>query len=203
MKTASHEQLIAGFDEAGRGCLAGAVIAAAVILPHDSPSIDGLTDSKKLPPKKREHLARVIEEQAVAWAIGRAEPAEIDRLNILHATMLAMRRAHASLKIPPELALIDGNRCPDLPCPSRAIIGGDLTEPAISAASILAKVFRDREMTIAEELFPGYGFAVHKGYPTAQHRSALAAMGPSPLHRLSFGPVRQCLSEGTRQEDFA
>jgi ribonuclease HII len=117
--------------------------------------------------------------------------------------MLAMQRAHASLKIPPELALIDGNRCPDLPCPSRAIIGGDLTEPAISAASILAKVFRDREMTIAEELFPGYGFAVHKGYPTAQHRSALAAMGPSPLHRLSFGPVRQCLSEGTRQEDFA
>lgn len=201
--TVSQEQLIAGFDEAGRGCLAGAVVAAAVILPHDGLPIDGLTDSKKLSPNKREHLARIIVERAVAWTIGRAEPAEIDRLNILHATMLAMRRAHASLKIAPELALIDGNRCPDLPCPSRAIIGGDLTEPAISAASILAKVFRDREMTIAEELFPGYGFAIHKGYPTAQHRSALAAMGPSPLHRLSFAPVRQCLHERERREGFA
>ena len=187
----SRQRYIAGFDEAGRGCLAGPVIAAAVILPNDAPLIDGLTDSKKLSAKKRETLARIIEERAIAWSIGRADPPEIDRLNILQASMLAMQRAHASLKIPPDLAMIDGNRCPNLPCPSRAIIGGDLSEPPISAASILAKVFRDLEMTLADELFPGYGFAIHKGYPTKQHRSALASLGPSPLHRLSFGPVRQ------------
>lgn len=198
--SSSQQPHIAGFDEAGRGCLAVAVIAAAVILPNDAPPIDGLTDSKKLSAKKREHLARVIEERAIAWSIGRCDPLEIDRLNILQASMLAMQRAHASLKIPPDLALIDGNRCPDLSCPTRAIIGGDLSEPPISAASILAKVFRDREMTLADELFPGYGFAIHKGYPTKQHRSALASLGPSPLHRLSFAPVRQLAGDSDPRE---
>lgn len=197
-----QEQRIAGFDEAGRGCLAGAVIAAAVILSAEGPQIEGLTDSKKLSPKKREYLAHLIEERAVAWSIGRAEPREIDRINILQASMLAMYRAYSSLSPSPDLALIDGNHCPDLPCTRRAIIGGDLTEPAISAASILAKVFRDREMTIAEELFPGYGFAVHKGYPTTQHRTALATLGPSPLHRLSFGPVRQYAGQHGQQVTF-
>ena len=196
----SRQRFIAGFDEAGRGCLAGPVIAAAVILPNDASPIEGLTDSKKLSAKKRETLARMIEERAIAWSIGRADSPEIDRLNILQASMLAMQRAHASLKIPPDLALIDGNRCPNLPCPSRAIIGGDLSEPPISAASILAKVFRDREMTLADELFPGYGFAIHKGYPTKQHRSVLASLGPSPLHRLSFGPVLQLAGNSDPRE---
>ncbi len=185
--------LIAGLDEAGRGCLAGAVIAAAVILPPDGAPLPGLTDSKKLSPRKREALAEMIRQTAVAWAIGRAEPSEIDHLNILQASLLAMRRAFQALPVAPEQARVDGLHCPGLPCPTVALIGGDLTEPAISAASILAKVHRDREMQIADALFPGYDFAVHKGYPTVAHRQALQRLGPSPLHRRSFRPVQRYL----------
>lgn len=191
---ASSYQLIAGFDEAGRGCLAGPVIAAAVILRPDEAAPAGVTDSKKLSPRQRERLADTIRTQSLAWAIGRAGPAEIDRYNILQASLLAMRRAHATLRTMPELGLVDGLHCPELPCPTRAVVGGDLSVPAISAASILAKVFRDREMRVAELIFPGYGFDVNKGYPTAAHRSALARLGPCPLHRRSFGPVRRALA---------
>lgn len=192
MNEPRHE-LVAGFDEAGRGCLAGPVIAAAVILQPGAAVPAGLTDSKKLSPRQRERLAEAIRASALAWAIGRAGPAEIDRDNILRASLLAMQRAHATLGVAPELGLVDGRHCPELPCPTRAVVGGDRTEPAISAASILAKVFRDREMRVAELIFPGYGFAVHKGYPTAAHRSALEQRGPCPLHRRSFGPVRRLL----------
>lgn len=193
---APRDQLIAGFDEAGRGCLAGPVIAAAVILPPGEAVPAGLTDSKKLSPRQRERLAEAIRASALAWAIGRAGPAEIDRYNILRASLLAMRRAHAGLRVAPELGLVDGLHCPELPCPTQAVVGGDLTVPAISAASILAKVFRDREMGVAELIFPGYGFAVNKGYPTAAHRSALEQRGPCPLHRRSYEPVRRSLGVG-------
>jgi ribonuclease HII len=196
---------IAGFDEVGRGCLAGAVIAAAVILPDDGSSLPGLTDSKQLSPRRREEMAALIRKTAVAFGIGRAGPAEIDELNILQASLLAMQRAYDALDVVPELGLVDGKHCPLLPCASRAIVGGDLSVPAISAASILAKVYRDREMVIAEHLFPGYGFAIHKGYPTAAHRAALNRLGPSPLHRLSFKPVQASLQarppHQTRERD--
>lgn len=185
--------LIAGLDEVGRGCIAGPVIAAAVVFPEDMPPLEGLADSKQLSPAQRRKLVGSIQERAVAWAIGRAEVAEIDRLNILQASLLAMRRAFAGLAIEPERALVDGNRCPALPCPTQAVIGGDRTVPSISAASILAKVFRDREMTVLDSLFPGYGLAEHKGYPTAAHRHALERLAPSPIHRRSFGPVRRLL----------
>ena len=181
----------AGFDEVGRGCIAGAVIAAAVILSEDAPPIPGLADSKKLTPRKRERLADLIKEQATAWAIGRAEPSEIDTINVLQASLLAMRRAYDALGIRPELGLIDGNRAPNLPCATRTIVGGDDSIPSISAASILAKVYRDREMEIMDALFPGYGFALHKGYPTAAHIAALEEFGPSPVHRRSFAPVQR------------
>jgi ribonuclease HII len=184
-------QAIAGFDEVGRGCLAGAVIAAAVILPDAVSNLDGLTDSKRLLPRQRERLAALIQDTAVAFAIGRAEPAEIDALNILRASLLAMRRAHDALNVAPVLGLVDGRHTPELPCATQAIVGGDLTVPAISAASILAKVYRDREMVIAASLFPGYGLDVHKGYPTADHRAALRKLGPSPVHRRSFKPLRE------------
>jgi len=184
----------AGFDEAGRGCLAGPVIAAAVVLPSDIAALKGLTDSKRLTPKKRELLARLIRQHAVSWALGRSDPSEIDRINILRASLLAMRRAHDGLTIAPDLGLVDGKQAPELPCPTRPIIGGDLTEPAISAASILAKVYRDQEMRVADALFPGYGFATHKGYPTRLHRAALEKLGPSPLHRLSFAPLLRIAS---------
>lgn len=199
MSAISHP-CIAGFDEVGRGCLAGAVIAAAVILPDDGACLPGLTDSKQLSPRRREELAALIQESAVAFGIGRAGPAEIDELNILQASLLAMQRAHAALSLAPELGLVDGKHCPPIPCATRAIVGGDLSVPAISAASILAKVYRDREMVIAERLFPGYGFAIHKGYPTAVHRSALHRLGPSPLHRLSFKPVQASLQARYRQQ---
>jgi len=189
----------AGFDEAGRGCLAGSVIAAAVVLPADITPLRGLTDSKKLTPNQRESLARLIRRHAVSWALGRSDPSEIDRINILRASLLAMRRAHDALTIAPDLGLVDGKQAPDLPCPTRPIIGGDLTEPAISAASILAKVYRDHEMRIADVLFPGYGFATHKGYPTRAHRAALERLGPSPLHRLSFAPVLRLADAPQRQ----
>ncbi|MBV5284814.1 MAG: ribonuclease HII [Methyloversatilis discipulorum] len=182
---------IAGVDEAGRGPLCGPVYAAAVILDPLRP-IDGLNDSKKLSEKKREALAPLIRERALAWAVGIATVEEIDRLNILHATMLAMRRAVEGLSVAPDQVLIDGNRVPPgLAVPARAIVGGDASEAAISAASILAKTGRDHEMMALAVLYPQYGIAKHKGYPTAEHLAALRMHGPSPIHRRSFAPVAQ------------
>jgi len=188
------EGVIAGVDEVGRGPLAGAVVAAAVILDPNNP-IEGLADSKKLTAKRRDALFPLIQERALAWCIARASEAEIDQLNILHASLLAMRRAVLGLQLPPERVLVDGNRCPELPYPSEAIIKGDSLVPAISAASILAKVVRDNEMVAFDKTYPGYGFASHKGYPTAQHMQALKTLGPTPIHRRSFAPVRAVLSE--------
>ena len=184
--------LIAGVDEAGRGPLAGPVVAAAVILDPDQP-IAGLADSKKLSPIRREQLAVEIRAKSLAWALGRAEVAEIDRLNILQASLLAMQRAVTALSIVPEQALVDGNRCPRLACPCQAIVKGDATVPAISAASILAKVARDAELRELHERYPRYGFARHKGYPTAAHLDALHRFGPCPEHRRSFAPVLAAL----------
>ena len=183
---------VAGIDEAGRGPLAGPVVAAAVILDPALP-IDGLADSKVLSPGRRELLDVEIRTRAAAWALGRAEVEEIDRLNILQATLLAMQRAVAALPFMPASALVDGNRCPALPCPAEAVVGGDRTVGSIAAASILAKVARDREMLDLDERYPGYGFARHKGYPTADHVAALRRLGVSDVHRRSFAPVRQLL----------
>ncbi len=188
-------QLIAGVDEVGRGPLAGDVVAAAVILEPLKP-ISGLTDSKKLTEKKRDRLFDEIKQHALAWSVGRASVEEIDRINILHASLLAMKRAVESLNITAEFALIDGNRCPDLFCPSETIVKGDLTEPCISAASIIAKVTRDREMAILDKQYPGYGLAQHKGYPTKAHIAALQLQGVSPIHRRTFGPVKKVLAIG-------
>lgn len=185
-------EYIAGVDEAGCGPLAGPVIAAAVIL-DPMRLIEGLADSKKLTEKRREVLALLIKEQSFAWAIGRAEATEIDQLNILQARLLAMKRAVEGLHQLPTLALIDGNFCPQLACETRAIVGGDQTESAISAASILAKVTRDNEMLAMEQLYPGYGFGQHKGYPTKSHLLALQTLGVSPIHRRTFSPVKKCL----------
>lgn len=191
------ERLIAGLDEAGRGPLAGPVVAAAVILPADFCDIEGLagmTDSKVLTAARREALAQEIRACALV-GVAIAEPAEIDRLNILHASMAAMARALDALPCAPCEALVDGNRLPGgLPCPARAIVGGDGTEPAISAASIIAKTVRDQLMVEADARFPGYGFAGHKGYGAPAHKAALEALGPSPIHRLSFAPVREARS---------
>ncbi|EOV8086721.1 ribonuclease HII [Providencia huaxiensis] len=184
--------IIAGVDEVGRGPLVGAVVTAAVILDPNKP-IAGLADSKKLTEKKREKLFDEIQEKALCWCIGRAEPEEIDNINILHATMLAMQRAVAGLSIVPEYVLIDGNRCPELPMPSQAVIKGDSLVQEISAASILAKVIRDREMVELDIAFPEYGFAKHKGYPTAYHLEKLAQYGATEFHRKSFAPVRRAL----------
>ncbi|QBL10084.1 ribonuclease HII [Rheinheimera sp. D18] len=184
--------LICGVDEVGRGPLIGAVVTAAVILDPTKP-IAGLTDSKKLTEKRRIELAEQIKANALCWALGRAEPAEIDELNILHATMLAMRRAVAALSVQPEWVLVDGNRTPDFTLPASAIIKGDLLVPEISAASILAKVTRDNEMHLLHQAYPQYGFAAHKGYPTAAHLAAIAQHGVLPQHRRSFKPVRQVL----------
>jgi ribonuclease HII len=183
---------VCGVDEAGRGPLAGPVFAAAVILDPARP-IDGLADSKRLSGARREALDQLIRARALAWAIGRAEVEEIDRLNILQASLLAMQRAVESLEPAATEALIDGNRLPRLPCPARAIVGGDGSVPCISAASILAKVARDREMHALDRLYPGYGLGQHKGYPTAAHLEALGRLGVSPVHRRSFGPVRRLL----------
>lgn len=188
-------RLVAGVDEVGRGPLAGAVVAAAVILDPARP-IAGLADSKKLTEARREALAPIIQEYALAWALGRAEVEEIDSLNILQASLLAMRRAVLALQVAPEFALIDGNRCPQLPCPAEAVIKGDSRVAAISAASILAKVARDREMFLLDAQYPGYGLAQHKGYPSKAHLGALEALGVSPLHRRTFGPVRRLLELG-------
>jgi ribonuclease HII len=183
---------IAGVDEAGRGPLAGPLVVAAVILDPARP-ISGLADSKTLTPARRTTLAACIRERARAVSVITISVAEIDQHNVLHATLLGMTRAIAALAPTPELALIDGDRLPrDLPCPARAIIGGDATEPAISAASILAKVTRDRLLDELDDRYPGYGFAKHKGYATAEHLAALARLGPCPAHRKSFAPVRQC-----------
>lgn len=180
--------LIAGVDEAGRGPLAGPVIAAAVILDPAHP-IAGLADSKKLSPTRRERLAAEIRAKASAWALGRADVAEIEQINILQATLLAMQRAVAALNLAPAKVLVDGNRCPILDYPCQAIIRGDVTVPVISAASILAKVARDTELRVLHDRFPDYGFARHKGYPTAAHRDALRRYGPCPEHRRTFAPV--------------
>ena len=183
------EDLVAGVDEVGRGPLCGAVVTAAVILDPRRPIL-GLNDSKKLTEARRELLYEEICEKALAWCIARAEVDEIDSLNILHATMLAMQRAVQGLSVRPRLALIDGNRCPQLDVPSAPVIQGDAKVPAIAAASILAKVSRDREMSAFELIYPGYGIGGHKGYPTPMHLEALARLGPTPIHRRSFAPVR-------------
>ncbi len=184
--------LVAGVDEVGRGPLAGPVVAAAVILDPARP-IEGLADSKKLSEKKREAMDLIIRENALAWSLGRAEVEEIDQINILQASLLAMRRAVESLPIPPDHVLVDGNRCPDLECSAEAIVGGDSSEQAISAASIIAKVSRDREMAELDLQYPGYGLAKHKGYPTKFHLQALQELGVTDIHRRSFGPVRRLI----------
>ncbi|HHZ88566.1 MAG TPA: ribonuclease HII [Chromatiaceae bacterium] len=183
-------RIVAGVDEVGRGPLAGPVVTAAVILDPSRP-IAGLADSKKLSEKKRLLLAPLIKERALAWAIGRAEVEEIDRLNILHATLLAMQRAVQGLSVSPDHVLVDGNRCPLFSCSSEAIIGGDARVAEISAASVLAKVTRDAEMVAMDQLHPGYGFAQHKGYPTKAHLEALDKQGVTVIHRCSFEPVRK------------
>lgn len=189
---ASIPAQVAGVDEAGRGPLAGPVVAAAVILPEGfetDPDLVMLDDSKKLSAKRRDALARAIRMRCPV-GVGLAEPAEIDRLNILHATMAAMARALDALPVRPTLALIDGNRVPPrLPFDARAIVGGDASEPAIAAASIIAKTFRDQLMVEADQRFPGYGLAGHKGYPSPAHKDALTRSGPCPIHRLSYAPV--------------
>jgi ribonuclease HII len=184
--------LVCGVDEAGRGPLAGPVVAAAVILDPGRP-IQGLADSKMLSPKRRGVLSEEIRSLALAWAVGRAEVEEIDALNILHATLLAMQRAIGALGIAPSEVLIDGNRCPDLPFPARAVVRGDASVPSISAASILAKTVRDAEMHALHARFPDYGFDIHKGYPTAAHVVALWTYGVSPVHRRTFQPVRDVM----------
>ncbi|KSW23345.1 MULTISPECIES: ribonuclease HII [unclassified Pseudomonas] len=186
------EELVAGVDEVGRGPLCGPVVTAAVILDPARPII-GLNDSKKLSEARREALFDEIREKALAWFIARAEVEEIDQLNILHATMLAMQRAVEGLSVTPKLALIDGNRCPKLGVPAAPVVQGDAKVPAIAAASILAKVSRDREMQEMEALYPGYGIGGHKGYPTPVHLDALKRLGPTPIHRRSFAPVRALL----------
>lgn len=192
---------VCGVDEAGRGPLAGAVLAGAVVLDPENP-IAGLRDSKKLSAAKREHLYEQIQLKAKAWGIGEASPTEIDQINILQATMLAMRRAVEDLTTRlgawPDKALIDGNRCPELPIAAEAIIKGDAKEPAISAASILAKVARDRQMMVLHERYPQYGFAQHMGYPTEAHLAALHEFGACDAHRRSFSPVRKVLALHSR-----
>jgi len=187
------ELLVAGVDEAGRGPLAGPVVAAAVILDPARP-VEGVNDSKLLTAAQRDRLEEVIRTRALAWALGRAEVEEIDRFNILQATLLAMQRAVAALDPAPCRALVDGDRCPRLGCPAQAIVKGDQKVAAIAAASILAKVARDREMALLDALYPGYGLARHKGYPTRNHVEALRRLGATPAHRRSFSPVRAVLA---------
>ena len=187
-----NAHLIAGVDEVGRGPLVGAVVTAAVILDPNNP-IEGLADSKKLSEKKRLLLAEEIKAKALCWSLGRAEPEEIDQLNILHATMLAMQRAVAGLNIQPDFVLVDGNRIPTLPMPAQAVIKGDSLVAEISAASILAKVARDQEMAELDKQYPEYGFAKHKGYPTKLHFEKLEQFGATPFHRKSFAPVKKIL----------
>jgi len=193
--------LTAGVDEAGRGPLAGPVVAAAVVL-DPARAVAGLADSKLLAPRRRVALAAEIRERAVAWGLGWADAAEVDELNVLQATFLAMRRALLALGASPSHVIFDGNRCPDLhglpfDCSSEAVVRGDATIPDVSAASILAKCARDEHMCLLDARYPGYGLARHKGYPTAEHIAALRRLGPSPVHRLSFAPVQSCGSRST------
>ena len=187
---------VAGVDEAGRGALVGNVVAAAVILPAQF-DLPGLTDSKKLSARQREVLFDAITAQALAWCAAAASPTEIDAMNIHHATLLAMRRAVEGLATPPQSVLVDGKFTPDLAMPARAIVGGDASEACIAAASIIAKVTRDREMLALEARYPGYGFATHKGYGTQAHLAALARLGATPEHRRSYAPVRVVVAQGT------
>lgn len=190
----AESRLVAGVDEVGRGPLAGPVVAAAVILDPHSP-IEGLRDSKKLTEKRRDSLFEEIQARSLAWALGVCTPAEIDELNILQASMLAMARAVEGLSAAPELVQVDGKRCPEIRFPVEAIVGGDDCIPAISAASIIAKVTRDRQMLELHSQYPQYGFDRHKGYPTPVHLAALGEHGVTPEHRRSFAPVRRCIAE--------
>jgi ribonuclease HII len=182
-------RLLAGVDEVGRGSIAGPVIAAVVVLGSDT-VIEGLADSKTLSPEQRTQIASVIATKALAWSIGRAEVSEIDRINILQASLLAMQRAIATLSIQPDWVLVDGNRYPQIPYQGEARIGGDAAVPEISAASVIAKVTRDQEMRLLDRLYPGYHFAIHKGYPTKMHHRELFRLGVSQVHRRSFAPVK-------------
>ena len=186
------QKIIAGVDEVGRGCIVGPVIAAAVILSPDN-LITGLTDSKKLSAQKRQILAKTIKQDAVAWAIGRAEASEIDQINILQASLLAMQRAVNSLALQPDWLKVDGNQYPPINIPGETIIQGDLLVAEISAASIIAKVYRDYEMSILDALYPGYEFSRHKGYPTQIHKEKLIQLGVTAQHRRSFAPVKKLL----------
>ena len=190
MLTPSIMELVAGIDEAGRGPLAGPVVAAAVIL-DPRHRIRGLRDSKLLPERERDRLAAEIRVKAVAWSVGQADVDEIDRINILQATMLAMRRAFEGLSVMPGVAWIDGNRCPDLTCATLAIVNGDRDHAVISAASIIAKTTRDAMLVELDGRYPAYGFAHNRGYGTPEHLAALARHGPCPAHRRSFAPVVQ------------
>ncbi len=194
MKNNQNTILVAGVDEVGRGPLVGDVVTAAVILDPNRP-IAGLNDSKKLSEKKRELLFSDIIENALSWSIGRATPQEIDELNILHATMLAMTRAVEGLTVQPQHVKVDGNRCPQWKYSSEAIVKGDGSVAEISAASIIAKVTRDREMVELDQRYPEYGFAQHKGYPTKAHMQKLSELGPLKEYRMSFKPVRQALMQ--------
>ncbi len=191
---------IAGVDEAGRGALVGNVVAAAVILPARF-DLPGLTDSKKLSARQREALFDAITAQALAWYAAAASPAEIDAMNIHHATLLAMRRAVEGLAMSPQSVLVDGKFTPDLTMPARAIVGGDASEACIAAASIIAKVTRDRQMAELEARFPGYGFAAHKGYGTKAHLTALTRLGATPEHRRSYAPVRAVMAGSFLQQE--
>ena len=191
---------VAGVDEAGRGALVGNVIAAAVILPATF-NLPGLTDSKKLSARQREVLFDAITAQALAWCAAAASPAEIDAMNIHHATLLAMQRAVEGLAISPQSVLVDGKFTPDLAMPARAIVGGDASEACIAAASIIAKVTRDRQMMELEARFPGYGFAAHKGYGTKAHLAALTRLGATPEHRRSYAPVRAVMAGSFLQQE--
>ena len=189
-----HDNQLAGVDEVGRGPLAGDVVTAAVILDPSRP-IAGLVDSKKLSALKRQKIAAQIISHAHCYSIGRATVGEIDEINILQATLLAMSRAVEGLSVAPEFVVVDGNRLPDWTWPSQSVVGGDSKVAAISAASILAKVTRDEEMIALDTVYPGYGFSAHKGYGTAQHMAALARLGPCPIHRHSFKPVANALAQ--------
>ena len=193
-------RIVAGVDEAGRGPLAGPVVAAAVVL-DPAARIEGLADSKRLSAGRRADLDREIRERALSFAVARVGAAVIDAINILQATMQAMREAVDGLDTSPDEVLVDGNRCPALPYPARAVVRGDVSVAAISAASILAKVARDREMIEMDRRYPEYGFARHKGYGTHAHREALLRFGPSPIHRASFAPVRAALVRNVPERD--
>ena len=190
--------LVAGVDEAGRGPLAGPVVAAAVILDPNAP-VAGVADSKKISEKRRKILESQIKEQSVSWAVGIASVDEIDSINILWASMLAMERAVAALSVAPRQVRVDGNRCPRIDLPCEAIVGGDAIDASIGAASILAKEERDRLMHGIHEEYPDYGFDRHKGYPTREHQSRLVALGPCTHHRRSFGPVKALLAEANAE----